>query len=150
MLSITQLQQLELILLQKKILYNKQNCNMQKFTTASLAINGTLRKINSTNRWVVQEPFVWYIDYYDHSKWEVVIPAGYGTDFWTIPRPFQIFFNPTAHLSYVLHDYLYEHKTFSREECDLILAESLHAEWMPKIWILFVWLSVRAFGWLYY
>jgi len=101
---------------------------MQKFTTASLANNGTLRKINSTNRWVVQEPFVWYIDYYDHSKGEVVIPAGYGTDFGTIPRPFQIFFNPTAHLSYVLHDYLYEHQTFSREECDLILVDALLAE----------------------
>ena len=24
---------------------------------------------------IVQEPFVWYIDHYDHSKWEVVIPV---------------------------------------------------------------------------
>ena len=100
---------------------------MQKFTTA-LANNGTLRKINSTNRWVVQEPFVWYIDYFDHSKGEVVIPAGYGTDFGTIPRPFQIFFNPTAHLAYVLHDYIYEYKKFSREECDLILVDALLVE----------------------
>ena len=122
---------------------------MQKFTTA-LANNGTLRKINSTNRWVVQEPFVWYIDYFDHSKWEVVIPAGYGTDFGTIPRLLQIFFNPTAHLAYVLHDYLYEHQTFTREECDLILVDALLAEWMNKAWVLLVWLSVRAFGWFYY
>ena len=126
---------------------------MQKFTTAHkllLANNGTLRKINSTNRWVVQEPFVWYIDYFDHSKWEVVIPAGYGTDFGTIPRPFHIFFNPTAHLAYVLHDYIYEYKKFTREECDLILVDALIAEWMNKAWVLLVWCAVRAFGWLYY
>lgn len=40
---------------------------MQKFTTA-LANNGTVRKIPATNRWVVQDPFIWYIDYNDHSK----------------------------------------------------------------------------------
>jgi len=58
----------------------------------------------------------------------VVIPAGYGTDFGTIPRPFQIFFNPTAHLAYVLHDYIYENKTYSRKDCDLIMAQALIAE----------------------
>ena len=57
-----------------------------------------------------------------------MIPAGYGTDFGTIPRLLQIFFNPTAHLAYVLHDYLYEHRLYSREECDLILVDALLAE----------------------
>ena len=127
---------------------------MQKFTTA-LANNGTLRKINSTNRWVVQEPFVWYIDYYDHSKWEVVIPAGYGTDFGTIPRILRPIFNPTAHLAYVLHDYIYEKDSdgnhrFSREDADVILFQALRAEGMNIVWALFVWLGVRAFGWFYY
>ena len=62
-----------------------------------------------------------------------MIPAGYGTDFGTIPRPFQIFFNPTEYLAYVLHDYIYDHKMFSRKECDLILAKALLAENMNKL-----------------
>ena len=60
-----------LLILKLQSIQNNNLCNMQKFTTAHkllLANNGTLRKINSTNRWVVQEPFVWYIDYFDHSK----------------------------------------------------------------------------------
>jgi hypothetical protein len=57
-----------------------------------------------------------------------VIPAGYGTDFGTIPPLFRIFFNPTGHLAYVLHDYIYEHRLYSREECDLILVDALIAE----------------------
>ena len=86
-------------------------CNMQKFTTA-LANNGTLRKINSTNRWVVQEPFVWYIDYYDHSKW----------GWWFLLR-YWFLNNPTS-ITDILQSYstpsvcsarlLYEHKTFSK------------------------------------
>lgn len=40
---------------------------MQKFTTA-LENNGTLSKINSTDEWIVKDPFIWYIDYNDLSK----------------------------------------------------------------------------------
>ena len=82
---------------------------MQKFTTA-LKNNWTLRKVNWTNEWIVEDPFVWYIDYLDHSKWEIIVLKGYKTDFWTIPRILQPIFNPTAHLAYVLHDYIYENK----------------------------------------
>ena len=122
---------------------------MQKFTTA-LKNNWTLRKINWTNEWIVEDPFVWYIDYLDHSKWEILVPKGYKTDFWTIPRILRPIFNPTAHLAYVLHDYIYENKTYSRKDSDIILSQALIAEWMNRIGVLLVWLWVRAFGWLYY
>lgn len=29
---------------------------------------GSLRKISGTKYWEVTEPFIWYIDYYDHKK----------------------------------------------------------------------------------
>lgn len=122
---------------------------MQKFTTA-LKNNGTLRKVNWTNEWIVEDPFVWYIDYLDHSKWEIVIQKGYKTDFWTIPRILRPIFNPTAHLAYVLHDYVYEYKTYSRKDSDLIMAQALIAEWMNRIGVFFVWIGVRLFGWIYY
>jgi len=62
-----------------------------------------------------------------------VVPAGYGTDFGTIPRILRPIFSPTDHLAYVLHDYIYEKEPdgshrFTREECDLILVQALIAE----------------------
>lgn len=52
---------------------------MLTFSVASKT-NGTLRKIPGTDRWVVQEPFVWYIDY-ENKERAIIVPAGFGTDF---------------------------------------------------------------------
>jgi len=45
-----------------------------------------------------------------------------------IPSLLRPIFNPTAHLAYVLHDYIYQNKTYSRKDCDLIMAQALIAE----------------------
>ena len=65
----------------------------------------------------------------------MVVPAGYGTDFGTIPRILRPIFSPTDHLAYVLHDYIYEKDSdgnhrFSREDADVILFQALRAEGM--------------------
>ena len=58
---------------------------MIPFSVASKT-NGTLRKIPGTDRWVVQEAFVWYIDY-ENKERAIIVPAGFGTDFGSIPNP---------------------------------------------------------------
>lgn len=119
---------------------------MLKFSVASRT-NGTLRKIPWSNRWVVQEPFVWYVDYLNKGK-AIIVPAGFWTDFWSIPRILHSVLSPTQYISYILHDYLY---TFwpqlgiTRKEADLILAEALRVEGMNKVKIKIVYLWVRMF-----
>lgn len=119
---------------------------MLKFSVASRT-NGTLRKIPWSNRWVVQEPFVWYVDYVNKSR-AIIVPAGFWTDFWSIPRILHSVLSPTQYISYILHDYLY---TFwhqlgvSRKESDLILAEALRVEGMNKISIKIIYIWVRMF-----
>lgn len=78
---------------------------MLLFSVASRT-NGTLRKIPGTDRWVVQEPFVWYVDYVNKSK-AIIVPAGFGTDFGSIPRILHPILSPTRYIAYILHDYLY-------------------------------------------
>lgn len=53
---------------------------MLKFSTAYKQ-DGTLRKISGSDRFVVQEPFVWEIDYELKNKGKIVVPAGFGTNF---------------------------------------------------------------------
>ncbi|MBK6388580.1 MAG: DUF1353 domain-containing protein [Rhodoferax sp.] len=66
----------------------------------------TLRKIPGTDRWVVQEAFVWYIDY-ENKERAIIVPAGFGTDFGSIPRILHPILSPTKYIAYILHDYLY-------------------------------------------
>jgi len=132
-------------LLQKKILY-KLICNMQKFTVASRN-NGTLRKIPWSNRWVVQEPFVWYIDY-EKKERAIIVSAGFGTDFWSIPKILHPIFSSTEYISYILHDYLYDfwHQLgVTRKEADKILLEALRVEGMSKVKSMIIYLWVRMF-----
>jgi len=120
---------------------------MLKFTVASRT-NGTLRKIPGSNRWVVQEPFVWYVDYLNKSQ-AIIVPAGFGTDFWSIPMILHPILSPTKYIAYILHDYLYTFWSslgISRKEADLILAEALMVEWMSRVWMLCVYVGVRV-GW---
>jgi hypothetical protein len=130
---------------------------MLEFKTAYKQ-DGTLRKTPWSDRFVVQEPFVWEIDYEQKNKGKVVVPAWFWTNFGSIPAFFRLFFSPTKYISYVLHDYLYTQwsiieyndgtkRIATRKECDEILAESLCVEWMNKVWVLLVYSSVRIF-WL--
>ena len=102
---------------------------MIPFSVASKT-NGTLRKIPGTDRWVVQEAFVWYIDY-ENKERAIIVPAGFGTDFGSIPRILHPILSPTKYIAYILHDYLYtfaEALAISQKEADAILKEALRAE----------------------
>lgn len=131
---------------------------MLKFTTAYKQ-DGTLRKTPWSDRFVVQEPFVWEIDYELKNKGKVVVPAWFWTNFWSVPALCRPFFSPTKYISYVLHDYLYTQwsvieyndgttRQATREEADEILWFALLAEGMNKVWVVIVYLTLRAF-WKY-
>lgn len=129
---------------------------IKPFKKAALEINGTLRKIQGVRRFVVQEYFEWKIDYFDDTKWRVIIPAWFATNFGSIPRFLTWIYDPCEYLAYVLHDYLYSDiavvimndsttRAISREEADAILFESIQVEGMSEILAIPVYWAVRLF-----
>lgn len=139
-----------------------------KFTnTIKLKHNWLLRKIPNSNKFIVCENFFWYLDY-AKKDYYINIEKGFQTDFWSIPKTLQVFFSPTEYISYILHDKLYADntvyyieksnefwnkkiiKTLTRKECDLILLEALNIEWASFFKKLFIYIWVRAWGWLFF
>jgi len=110
-----------------------------KYTNAiKLWHNWLLKKIPNSNYWEVMEEFCWYINYNNKTK-KIIVPVWFKTNFWSIPKPLRIFFNPTKYIWYILHDYLYSKEwkiiyfdkyylSYTRKESDLILLETLNLE----------------------
>ena len=83
----------------------------------------------------------------------IVVPAGFVTDFASVPRLPLAFLlaGDTAHKSATIHDYLYSkevasHGKFSRRDADRILREAMEDEdvWWWRRWLM--WCGVRLFG----
>lgn len=77
----------------------------------------------------------------------ILIPEGYASDFASIPRIFWTLIPPhgrTAEAS-VLHDYLYDTRTGSRLDADLLFYRCIEPV-VPKWQSLMMFLSVRLFG----
>lgn len=82
----------------------------------------------------------------------VLIKQGFMTDFLSIPFPFTEFVNndgPYAAAG-ALHDFLYNKKWYSREECDQQLYDALVALKCKKLYAKIIWAIVRLFGAKYY
>ena len=123
--------------------------------------NWTLRKIDWTENWEVDEEFLWKL-----SNWYFVqINKWFISNFWSIPQFLWIFFDPTRYIWYLLHDQLYTNpycfkriesenttyfKKLTRRECDLCLIESLYLEWCPFFERLYILIWVRIWGWLFF
>jgi len=134
-----------------------------KYTNAILlGQNGLLKKIPNTNSFEVSQPFYWFVDY-DNKKEIITVCEWFKTDFWSIPKPLRIFFNPSRYIWYIMHDFLYSEiwtiyetnhawteRHYTRKEADLILLETLHLEWASFIerWLIYIW--VRIWGWFFY
>lgn len=124
--------------------------------------NWLLKKISSTE-WEVMEEFIWYIDF-DSKNTYVIVPKGFITNFWSIPRIMQSIFQPTKYLWYVLHDRLYDkdweiiyedkyemgNVNYTRKEADKILLESSKVEWAWFIERYCIYLGVRLWGFNHY
>ena len=119
----------------------------------SLWQNGLLKKVPSSKYFEVKQPFYWYVDY-SNKKEIITVYEWFCTDFWSIPKPLRIFFNPSRYIWYILHDYLYSKSwtiyetthtwfeiSYTRKDADLILLETLHLEWASFIerWLIYIW-----------
>lgn len=104
-----------------------------------------VEKVNS--HWRLIEPLV-----YDSAALgaRLVIPAGFKTDFASVPRlPFAFWLaGDTAHLAAVVHDFLYTIQLCSRAEADRVFYEAMTLTGIPLWRRSLMYFAVRAGGWV--
>ncbi len=106
----------------------------------------TVTKISS-RRWRVARSFKYYVGY-EKSKEVISIPAGFETDFASVPRLFWSIIPPDGRHTQaaVLHDYLYHKHIYSRKKSDKIFLEAmkvLRVSWWRRH---VMYRAVRMFG----
>lgn len=112
--------------------------------------NWSVMKKSWTNKWLVERPFIWYVNY-ERKTGLIYVYKNFETDFWSIPQWLWWFFNPTKYLAYILHDFFYSSKhslevqNYSRKEADEILKEALKVEWMGIFKRNLIYFAVRLF-----
>lgn len=79
----------------------------------------------------------------------VVVPAGFETDFASVPRlPFAFWLaGDTAHLAAVVHDFLYTIQLCSRVEADRVFYEAMTLTGVPLWRRSLMYAAVRVGGW---
>ena len=98
-------------------------------------------------RWELTQPLTFY-----SSFGFVSIPAGFDTDFCSIPRiPFVYsWLGNRFQAAGAIHDYIYRYKMFPRWICDAILCEAAEALGATPVEQDVLWAGVRLGGWMYY
>ncbi len=104
--------------------------------------------------WTLLHP----ITYVTNDGRRIEVPAGYKTDFASVPRALWWLLPPFGRYLYaaIIHDRLYgQHnsghwKDYSRAYADRIFAEVMRAS-SVKVWMRWLlWAGVRAGGWAYW
>lgn len=98
---------------------------------------------SKSTRFELAEPFTF--THIDGST--VTIPAGYASDFASVPRILWTIIPPhgrSAEAS-VIHDYLYDNRIGSRLDADLIFFRDIHPV-VPRWQSMIMFLSVRLFA----
>lgn len=88
----------------------------------------------------------------DIAKMVIKVPAGFITDYASVPRlPIVFLFcGDTASKAAVIHDYLYRSGILPRNVCDAVLREAAVCDNVPKWRAFLLWSGVRMFGgWFY-
>ena len=90
--------------------------------------------------------------YVTNAGWHIAIPAGFKTDFASVPRALWALLPPLDHYgkAAVVHDYLYRTHNVgcTRLVADKILKEACEVLGVKRWKIGALYLAVRAFGWL--
>jgi hypothetical protein len=107
-----------------------------------------MAKIKET--WIIHEPFI-----YTTKAGDVIsIPAGYETDFASIPEICGFIMQKDGPYSQpaVVHDFLYGGRIYPRKKCDEILYEAMGDTEVPTPIIdrRLIYDHVRLYGWLFY
>ena len=82
-----------------------------KYTQAVLQKNWLVQKIPWTNNWVVQEEFIWYLNYETKLSY-IIIPKWFKSNFWSVPRLLRWIVSPTEFIWFVSHDFLYSKNAY--------------------------------------
>ena len=97
--------------------------------------------------WELLEDFEWH---------GIVVPAGFVTDFASIPRPLWSFINPVGRIkaAAIVHDYLYYKqgilvdRDLTRKECDKEFLKIMRVLKMMWIKRQSAYWALRWFGWI--
>ena len=101
-------------------------------------------------RWILLNPLVYQSDI--PEVWMVTVPAGFDTDFASVPRlPFMFWLlGDRADHAATIHDYLYRMARVSRALADRTFVEAAGVEgvsWLAR-WTM--WTGLRVGGWAAY
>ena len=103
------------------------------------------------NRWRLTEPFEYHVGSKE-SEDAVLVPAGFETDFASIPQIFWNILPPTGDYgkAAVIHDYLYATQgldgKYTRKRCDQILLEGMVVLGVGGLARWIIYNAVRWFG----
>lgn len=90
---------------------------------------------------------VYYVEEEDGTYLVIKVPAGFETDFNSVPRFFWRFLGPWEFpQAAVVHDYLYREKIGCRSEADEIHYKALVSLGCPQWKALGAWVALRLFG----
>jgi hypothetical protein len=90
---------------------------------------------------------------YEHDDGRVfTVPAGFETDFASVPRFFWRIFPPHGRYgkAAVLHDFLYRTGAVARRDADHIFFDAMHELGVRFFTRWTIWSAVRTFGWFAY
>lgn len=92
---------------------------------------------------------------YDYGLQHFVVPAGFVTDFASIPGIGRMFLPKWGRYGWaaILHDYLYSSacpELVSRKEADRMFKTFMKVRDTPLIHTWIIYTAVRLFGWLFY
>lgn len=99
------------------------------------------------NEWSVYKEFIYIREPYPDGP-KIIVPAGFGTDFASVPRIFWVFISPVDKhgKAAVLHDYMYRKEIFPRHQCDYIFKEAMSVTGVSGWKRFLIYWNVRIFG----
>ena len=101
----------------------------------------------NSGTWVLVAPLR-YASMLTEVEGEIVVPAGFQTDFASVPRlPFVYWlFGATADEAATVHDWLYSTGEVPRAVADAVFAEASAVCGVPRWRRVGMWLAIRLFG----
>jgi hypothetical protein len=131
---------------------NIKGYTMSTFTTAL-----DLEPLDSRDNWVLVNSFTYAVGSEDGVD-VINVPAGFVTNFGTIPRVLRNMIRPLGRYgkAAILHDYLYRigviinNRNYTRKEADLIFLEAMEVLEVPVWKRRVLYRLVRMFGGIHY
>ena len=99
--------------------------------------------------WLLDKPLIYEIGNEGSGNF-ITVPAGFHTDFASVPRLFRVFFSSWEKYgnAAVLHDWLYWRQNTSRKQADDIFYEAMGVLGASYFTRHALYLAVRSFGWI--